>query len=349
MSEITKMELWAGALYPYTKWDDADGNNRVSLPELRPLPEIKDPSTIEGINAEINGFFRPMIKHLDKNGDGASFEEVREAFFPQRYDYDVDYNEAAQRLLSGEPYRVPGRPIMFVTEGTIPQEIKNLEYYQKIASRDIEAGACKTMRVAFVDGRFDYAPFLTKEAFCVVYISPKYIQEARQKGVKQLINIMRHEMVHVKQDLTGRSDETEGLSMLIAGRMDFASEQDMWRMMQAGIGNDILELEAYKTTILDNIEQGDVAEVKESCAKMNIYLASVNKMLAELKAKGLSDLASCLEKMLSEGLTRSEISEINEKAAPLLAEIKDGREKYLIHADISIEEWVRLYDRSDLR
>jgi len=343
VAEITRTELWSGALFPYTQWDDSDKNGRVSMSELRPLPAIKDPKIIAGVTSEIEGYYRPMIKHLDKNGDGMSFEEVKQGFFPQEYNYDMDYDEAAKKLLSEGIYRVSGRPIMFVTQGTLPKEIKSLEYYQKLVSPAIEAGMCKTMRVAFVDGRFDYAPFLTKEAFSVVYISPRYIQEAKEKDPKKLANILRHEMVHVKQDLTGRSDEAEGLSTLIARRMDLPNEQILEDLMGLCVGNDIMELEAYKVTIRDYLSQKNTAEIKETCAKINIYFSSLNYMLSILRKAEMPDMIGLIDRMRGEALSDAEIEEINSKIRPLVEDVKEGKEDYFINKDFSKEGLLKKY------
>lgn len=343
MAEITRTELWSGALFPYTQWDDSDKNGMVSVPELRPLPAIKDPKIIAGVISEIEGYYRPMIKHLDKNGDGVSFEEVKQGFFPQEYNYEIDYNEAAQKLLSEGVYKASKCPVMFVTDKTLPQGVKDLEYYREIASADIEAGACKTMRVAFVNGGFDYAQFLTKEAFCIVYIAPKYIREAKEKGPQQLMNIMRHEMVHVRQDLTGRSDEAEGLSTLIARRMDFSNEQDLRDFARLGVGNDILELEAYKTTVRDCLSQKNTSEIKETCAKINIYFSSLNYMMSILKKAGVADMAGLIGQMRSEVLSDAEIEEINSQIRPLVEDVKEGKEDYFINKDFSREDLLKKY------
>lgn len=343
MSEITRTEIWSGALFPYTQWDDSDKNGRVSVPELRPLPAIKNPHFIAEINAEIEGYYRSMIDHLDKNGDGVSFEEIKQGFFPQEYNYEIDYNEAAQKLLSEGVYKASKCPVMFVTDKTLPQGVKDLEYYQEIASADIEAGACKTMRVAFVDGEFLHAQFLTKEAFCVVYIAPKYIREAKEKGPQQLMNIMRHEMVHVRQDLTGRSDESEGLSTLIARRADFQSEQALRDFAGLGVGNDILELEAYKTTIRDCIAQRNTAEIKETSAKINIYFSSLNYMMSILKKAGVADMAGLIGQMRSEVLSDAEIEEINSQIRSLVEDVKEGKEDHFINKDFSREDLLKKY------
>jgi len=343
VAEITRTELWSGALFPYTQWDDRDKNGRVSAPELRPLPAIKDPEIASQVNAEIEGYYRPMISHLDKNGDGLSFDEIKQGFFPSEYNYEIDYNEAAQKLLSEGAYKASKCPVMFVTDKTLPQGVKDLEYYQDIAAPDIEAGACKTMRVAFVNGGFAYAQFLTKEAFCVVYIAPKYVREAKEKGPQQLMNIMRHEMVHVRQDLTGRSDEAGGLSTLIARRMDLPDEQLLGELMSLGVGNDIMELEAYKTTIRDCISQKNTEGIKETCAKINIYFSSLNYMLGVLKRTGVADMSGLIDRMRSEALSDAEIEEINSQIKPLVEDVKEGKEDYFISKAFSREDLVRKY------
>jgi hypothetical protein len=114
--DITKIDRLASVLFPGTNWTDKDSDNRVDTDELSPSANSSFLGRI-GVSARIRNKHRPLIANIDKDGNGASLDEIEEHIISKEgLLCDIDPKKVLSALRKDGIYWTGNRKMIFIRQ-----------------------------------------------------------------------------------------------------------------------------------------------------------------------------------------------------------------------------------------
>ena len=338
---IKKIEIWANVLFRNAKWEDANGNARIEPEEIKPADRLTA-TEVKKVNADINKTYIPLIRSLDTNNDGLSYDEIKQGLFPKQDIPAIDTDKVIDSLVAKGAYQEPGCPVQIFNADGVPKEI--IEGY--FDAKGIAGGDVAAKRVELKNGTIGFTPFITKNVQSVVLVPGKHLKFGSPAGRERLKMILEHEFTHVRQGNNGRMDEHFSVKNFAVN--DAAVSRDQIDFIGQLAYDPLQEMEAYKECVKARIAANDAEGLKKMVFRLNCEIAKKNMAREALVKYGSKKTLELLDQFAEEILPAAEVKDLNDQSVKIAETKPEYMPKVIIYPDFTEARLNDVYTKEDV-
>lgn len=286
------------SLCPGSPWNDINLNGHIELLEL----------------SNVNASAIELFNRIDLNGDGISLHEIK-SYTGCGADVEIQANTAViyNALKANGSYKMKGLPVEFVTEDKIPAGAAEMESYTTLTGI-LKEGSLVTMAYSKGNGRVGRVTEEGAKKLCLIVVPKFRLEPGSRANTERLI---KHELVHARQYLSGKRAEFLSLNEFIARSGKFGLVD-----MEKPLPRTICEIEAWKINLNDAVSDGDPYLMSDISRQLNSEIETVKQALNLFRDNNEDGLCDLLKSMLAEVLTQNEAKKINNRIEKVM---KNGR------------------------
>lgn len=333
-----RINCWANILFTPCNWTDRNKNGNIDRNELVPSKSTSKPEEAQSL---IDNDYKLVFERYDLNGDGLSLNEVMKLVQPPvPINYDaIDLQAVCDALKIEGKYQVPGAPVMFCTEKKVPDGIERLAI-GAVIPQYVNYGNCCSIGVRMDNGKIGESTDIGNQKLSVIVVPSMRLGDSDTEKFRVML---RHELVHSEQYMTGRYSE-----LTYAMFIEAVKAQKFNTVQLDSIKNNsfnwLIEIEAYCKSLDQAIGSGNKALIEQFCNMINHSLALYNFIVeGKIKKQGADKLSSMYTAFQENIFPRSKADSYNARLAEIFKDDPAKSKVCHVYFDIDYNEYKTLY------
>lgn len=333
--DISIMNRWANYFFPMADWQDKNRNGRVEKKELQ-VPDVFMPISKKVENNIAKTYF-PLLREIDKNNDGISFEEIQRYINVPKIDFNkIDINAAVKSLKTTGQYKVPNMPVLLVTDDKIPEGIKNSKYYP-LFMEVMGRGNAATMDFSVSGGQYIAQPLKNANKICVCVFPKRRIINEPEDSSEEVI---RHELMHAKNRFNGETGKLGSISGFMSKNYAFIMRPKVLSSIEVALPKALSELGPTMYSIKRAVAKKNLQYISYFCRYINMQFYYINSVKSVFNAAKSFELVKVTDSMIADIVTKEEIDKLNKEMEKLTHDKGNH-----IYPDITQDQLIDIYSK----
>jgi len=328
MTQITKTDIWAALVFQGTKWSDNNRDGLIQKDEFRPALTRPENAEFDKIDRDKNGIL--------STGEVQIFVSAKGVI-----DQNIGLDAVIAGLKADGIYKVKGGSTAFMRDDKVPTAALNDPIMGEMIRKNIQAG--NAISVGFTLKGESLNPLVSdgEGRVAMIIIPSAKLDSAPGQEMERLKDIMKHEVVHTRQMLQGRTNEvTYFKSAMVDTGIIFPNMiVPIYEKINAALG----EGEAYLKSIIPSIERGDVDQVLKHTERLNYFVATLNLINDKFEEAKAGEHNPLLNMFREEYLPKNDVAAVNAKLSELAAKNPEKAAMLKIYEGIRPPEYRRIF------
>lgn len=338
MESVPKIEIWAGVLFPTSKWTNNNKDGRIQADEIKPQSRPGYQTAASDTSDNMR-----LFSSMDINSDGALDidEMLSQVQTKEQIGYDTDLDEVVSALKTKGYLEIKGKNTLFVTDKMVPAEAFKDPYAGPFIDKQIKLGNVQSVGLTVKDGKMSGLSLDGANRVVFIIIPAKKLGDLGGIEKDRFYDVLRHEICHARQIFDAKPNQAAHLRniMLMSGNIRKDLVESVYEDLNSAFG----EGEAYMKSLEYSLQRDDLEFTLKQCGRLNHSLSRVNLCMPKFAEAGLYEIIPVVDTLRQQSMPSEKIAELNGKLKAYAAKHPEQEKQLKIIENITPPEYRALY------